>query len=304
MHKKFDSGEIETKWQQLWCEKGLYTVGDRNPAQPKEYLLVEWPYPSGNLHIGHWYAFAVPDIYARFKRMTGAQVLFPMGFDAFGLPAENAAIKRGLNPKTWTDDNMAYMRGQLERMGTMFSWDKTTNSTDPSYYKWTQSMFTQFFDKGIAYRGKGMVNWCPGCNTVIANEQVLTDGTCERSGDVIEKREMPQWMLKITDYADRLTDDLDTLDWPEHIKEAQRQWIGRSQGAKINFELHFTHTPEANDNRGPHRSGDQALLRSVRDLFSLGRRCRANQSPITGGIPEALTPARNQGDRRDFNELN
>ena len=237
MHKKFNSGEIENKWQQLWREQGLYTVGERNPSQPKEYVLVEWPYPSGNLHIGHWYAFAVPDIYARFKRMTGHQVLYPMGFDAFGLPAENAAIKRGLDPKAWTNDNIAYMRAQLERMGNSFAWDKTANSTDQSYYKWTQWMFTQFFEKGIAYRGKGIVNWCPGCNTVIANEQVLANGTCERSGDVIEKREMPQWMMKITDYADRLTDDLDALDWPEHIKEAQRQWIGRSRGAKINFTL-------------------------------------------------------------------
>ncbi len=237
MHKKFDSGAIEPKWQAIWKADGLYTVGDRDTSKEKEYLLVEWPYPSGNLHIGHWYAFAVPDIYARFGRMNGKQVLFPMGFDAFGLPAENAAIKRGLNPKSWTYDNMAYMRDQLERMGNMFSWDKTTSSTDEAYYKWTQWMFTQFFNNGIAYRGKGVVNWCPGCNTVIANEQVLADGTCERSGDVIEKREMPQWMLRITQYADRLTDDLAALDWPEHIKEAQRQWIGRSKGAEIDFTL-------------------------------------------------------------------
>jgi len=237
MHKKFDSGEIEKKWQAIWRADKLYEVGEREPDQPKEYLLVEWPYPSGNLHIGHWYAFAVPDIYARYKRMTGTQVLFPMGFDAFGLPAENAAIKRGLNPKDWTYDNMAFMREQLDRMGNMFSWDKSANSTDPEYYEWTQWMFTKFFEEGIAYRGKGTVNWCPGCNTVIANEQVLADNSCERCGSGVEKREMPQWMLKITDYADRLVDDLDTLDWPEHIKEAQRQWIGRSKGAEIDFKL-------------------------------------------------------------------
>ncbi len=237
MHKKFDSTEIEKKWQTVWKESGLYIAGERDTAKPKSYVLVEWPYPSGNLHIGHWYAFAVPDIYARYKRMTGHQVLYPMGFDAFGLPAENAAIKRNLNPKDWTYENMAFMREQLDRMGNMFSWDKTTNSTDQDYYKWTQWMFTQFFEKGIAYRGKGIVNWCPGCNTAVANEQVLADGTCERSGDVIEKREMPQWMMKITDYADRLINDLNTIDWPEHIKEAQRQWIGRSKGAKINFTL-------------------------------------------------------------------
>ncbi len=237
MHKKFDSGSIEKKWQASWDEQKLHDVGARDHDREKEYLLVEWPYPSGNLHIGHWYAFAVPDIYARYKRMNGTQVLFPMGFDAFGLPAENAAIKRGLDPKAWTYDNMAYMREQLRSMGNTFAWDKTTSSTDPAYYKWTQWMFTKFFENDIAYRGTGVVNWCPGCNTVIANEQVLADGTCERSGDIIEKREMPQWMLRITKYADRLTDDLDTLDWPEHIKEAQRQWIGRSKGAEIDFTL-------------------------------------------------------------------
>ncbi len=237
MHKKFDSGEIEKKWQALWKERGIYNVGVRDVTKPKSYVLVEWPYPSGNLHIGHWYAFAVPDIYARYMRMTGHQTLYPMGFDAFGLPAENAAIKRNLDPKDWTYSNMAFMREQLERMGNMFSWDMTTNSTDQDYYKWTQWMFTQFFERGITYRGKGIVNWCPGCNTAVANEQVLADGTCERSGDVILKREMPQWMMKITDYADRLIDDLDTLNWPEHIKESQRQWIGRSKGAKITFNL-------------------------------------------------------------------
>lgn len=237
MHKKFDSGEIEKKWQQIWTEEGTYDVGPRDPKKEKEYVLVEWPYPSGNLHIGHWYAFAVPDIYVRYKRMLGKQVLYPMGFDAFGLPAENAAIKRNLDPKAWTNDNIAYMKTQLASMGNAFSWDKTTSSTDEAYFKWTQWMFTEFFKNDIAYRGKGIVNWCPGCNTVIANEQVLSDGTCERSGDIIEKREMPQWMLRITKYADRLVDDLDPLDWPEHIKEAQRQWIGRSKGAQIDFKL-------------------------------------------------------------------
>ncbi len=237
MHKKFDSTEIEKKWQKIWQEEGIYDVGERDKSKEKEYVLVEWPYPSGNLHIGHWYAFAVPDIYVRFKRMQGKQVLFPMGFDAFGLPAENAAIKRGLNPKNWTNDNIIYMKEQLASMGNAFSWDKTTSSTDPEYYKWTQWMFTQFFENDIAYRGKGKVNWCEGCHTVIANEQVLADDTCERCGTLIEKREMPQWMLRITKYADRLTDDLAALDWPEHIKEAQRQWIGRSQGAEIDFKL-------------------------------------------------------------------
>ncbi|MFT5849597.1 MAG: leucyl-tRNA synthetase, partial [Patiriisocius sp.] len=211
--------------------------GERDTSKEKEYVLVELPYPSGNLHVGHWHAFAVPDIYVRHGRMTGKQMIYPIGFDAFGLPAENAAIKRDLNPKEWTEGNIAYMKEQLTSMGASFSWDKTTATTDASYYKWTQWMFTQFFEKDIAYRGVGIVNWCSDCNTVIANEQVLADDTCERCGTTIEKKEMPQWMLKITDYADRLIDDLETVNWPEHIKESQRRWIGRSEGAEITFNL-------------------------------------------------------------------
>ena len=237
MHKRFDHEKIEKTWQKNWRESGLYEIAERDETKEKEYVLVEWPYPSGNLHIGHWYAFAVPDIYVRQRRMQGVQVLFPMGFDAFGLPAENAAIKRNTDPKTWTEQNIYFMRQQLESMGNAFTWNKTCNSTDENYYKWTQWMFTKFFEAGLAYRGEGMVNWCPGCNTVIANEQVLSDGTCERSGDVIEKRLMPQWMLKITDFADDLIDDLDTVNWPEHTKEAQRNWIGRSSGVELDFVL-------------------------------------------------------------------
>ena len=237
MHKKFDAKEIEKKWQKNWTDSGLYNVGVRDESKEKEYVLVELPYPSGNLHIGHWHAFSVPDIYVRFRRMQGKQVIFPIGFDAFGLPAENAAIKRNINPREWTESNIAYMKTQLASMGASFSWDKSTSTIDPNYYKWTQWMFTKFFENDIAYRGKGLVNWCPGCNTVIANEQVLPDGTCERSGDVIEKREMPQWLMRTTNYADRLLEDLDNLDWPEAIKEAQRRWIGRSVGAQISFKL-------------------------------------------------------------------
>lgn len=237
MHKRFNHAEFEKKWQEKWETEGLYDVGERNTDKEKEYVLVEWPYPSGNLHIGHWYAFAIPDIYARLRRMQGKQVLYPMGFDAFGLPAENAAIKHNVSPGEWTESNMAHMRKQLASMGASFAWDKSCSSTDPEYFKWTQWMFTQFFTNDIAYRGEGIVNWCPGCQTVIANEQVEADGTCERSGDVIEKKSMPQWMLKITDFADALIDDLETVDWPENIKEAQRNWIGRSEGAEIDFAL-------------------------------------------------------------------
>ncbi len=235
--ESYNHQEIEKKWQERWRADGIYTVGERDTSKEKEYVLVEWPYPSGNLHIGHWFAFAVVDIYVRFKRMLGKQVLFPMGFDAFGLPAENAAIKHGLDPKEWTEKNVAHMKAQLESMGNSFSWEKTASSTDPEYYRWTQWMFTKFFENDIAYRGKGVVNWCPSCNTVLANEQVTTDERCERCGAEVEKKEMDEWKMRITKYADQLVDDLDTLDWPQHIKESQRNWIGRSKGARISFDI-------------------------------------------------------------------
>ena len=237
MHKKFDNQAIEKKWQEKWKTDKIYDTGPREDSKEKEYVLVELPYPSGNLHIGHWHAFSVPDIYVRFLRMQGKQVLFPMGFDAFGLPAENAAIKHGRDPRDWTESNIAFMKTQLESMGSAFSWDKTASTTDPEYYKWTQWMFTKFFEKDIAYRGEATVNWDPVDNTVIANEQVLPDGTSDRSGALVEKKIMPQWMLRITNYADRLVDDLEDLNWPEPIKEAQRRWIGRSEGAEIDFKL-------------------------------------------------------------------
>jgi leucyl-tRNA synthetase len=237
MHKRFQHQDFESKWQAKWALDGIYDVGERDESKEKEYILVEWPYPSGNLHVGHWYAFGVPDIYARYQRMSGKQVLYPMGFDAFGLPAENAAIKRAINPKDWTDSNITYMKQQLKSMGNAFSWDKTTSSTDEEYYKWTQWMFTEFFRNDVAFRGVATVNWDPVDNTVIANEQVLADGTSERSGAVVIKKELPQWMLRITNFANELIDDLDELDWPEYIKEGQRQWIGRSKGALIQFAL-------------------------------------------------------------------
>ena len=237
MHKKFENGAIEKKWQEKWREAGIYKVGKRDLQKEKRYLLVELPYPSGDLHIGHWHAFGVPDILVRYERMQGKQVLFPLGFDAFGMPAENAAIKRGLDPKEWTYKNMATMRAQLDQMGNAFSTDMTTNTTDPEYFKWTQWMFGEFFKKGIAYRGEGVVNWCPHDHTILANEQVLSDDTCERCGTKIEKRTMTSWKLAITKYADRLIDDLDTVEWPSYIKDLQRNWIGRSKGAEIDFIL-------------------------------------------------------------------
>lgn len=234
--KKYDHKAIEKKWQKAWDAKKLYKTPDTVKGKDNFYLLVEFPYPSGNLHVGHWYAFSIPDILARMFRMQGKNVLYPIGFDAFGLPAENAAIKNKLNPAKWTRSNMEYMKKQMRSMGTSFDWSREVATCDPAYYKWTQWQFLQFFKKGLAYRKETAVNWCPSCKTVLANEQVV-DGKCERCGSEVEQKEMLQWNLKITDYADRLVDDLEPLDWPEPIKDAQRAWIGRSEGAEIDFQV-------------------------------------------------------------------
>ena len=251
--KSYDHGKIEKRWQAFWSKNKLYVTSDtpkKDPAQGRSasggnfYLLVEFPYPSGNLHVGHWYAFAVPDILARTLRMQGKNVLYPMGFDAFGLPAENAAIKNKLNPRKWTLGNIAYMKKQIASMGTSFDWSREVVTCDPAYYKWTQWLFLQLFKKSLAYQKETAVNWCPKDKTVLANEQVVTRstssgqaGVCERCGTEVVQREMLQWNVKITDYADRLIDDLAPLDWPEQIKESQRNWIGRSEGAEIDFPL-------------------------------------------------------------------
>lgn len=234
--KKYDHTKIERKWQAVWKKKGLHKTRDKVPGKKNHFLLTEFPYPSGNLHVGHWYAFAIPDIAARAMRMQGKNVLYPVGFDAFGLPAENAAIKRGLDPHKWTKANIAYMKKQMASMGTTFDWSREVQTIDPSYYKWTQWMFTQFLKKGLAYRKETPVNWCPKDKTVLANEQVV-GGLCERCDSPVEQRNMLQWNLRITDYADRLVDDLEKLDWPQQIKDSQKNWIGRSEGAEIDFPL-------------------------------------------------------------------
>ncbi len=234
--ESFNHVEIEQAARQKWAGLNLYETDLTDETKEKYYLLFEFPYPSGDLHIGHWYAFALTDIYARKLRMAGKNVLFPMGFDAFGLPAENAAIKRGLDPKKWTYDNMANMRRQLETMGASMDWSKEVITCDPSYYKWTQWLFTKFLEHGLAERRLASVKWCPNDKTVLANEQVV-DGKCERCGHEVEDKMLTQWFLKITAYAERLLADLDGLAWPNEIKEAQRAWIGQSDGAKITFPV-------------------------------------------------------------------
>ncbi|MEX2010234.1 MAG: leucine--tRNA ligase [Parcubacteria group bacterium] len=254
--KEYDPKQIEKKWQKEWEQSGLYTTPNKIEGKENEYVLVEFAYPSGNLHVGHWYAFAVPDIYARYRRMLGKNVLYPMGFDAFGLPAENAAIKNNVNPSEWTFSNIDYMRKQLRSMGASFDWSREVITASPEYYRWTQYLFLKFFEKGLAYQSETPVNWCPGCKTVLANEQVIA-GECERCGSKVLKRNMLQWNLRITDYADRLIDDLTSLDWPKHIKDSQINWIGRSEGAEIDFQL-------TTNNLTPLSSGGARQLTTIK----------------------------------------
>ena len=232
----YDHQEIEKKAQEKWAGLDLYKADLSDAAKEHYYLLTEFPYPSGDLHIGHWYAFAVTDIYARMLRARGKNVLFPIGFDAFGLPAENAAMKHGQDPKEWTYKNMERMRQQLASMGASFDWSKEVVTCEPSYYQWTQWLFSKLFEHGLAERREASVKWCPKDQTVLANEQVV-DGCCERCGTPVEEKRLTQWFLKITKYAERLLAGLEKLPWREEIKEAQRAWIGKSEGAKLRFDL-------------------------------------------------------------------
>jgi leucyl-tRNA synthetase len=231
---KYDPKEIESRWQAQWEAANLYHASDDSP-KPKFYHLVMFPYPSGDLHMGHWYNYSAFDTYGRFKRMQGYNVMQPIGFDAFGLPAENAAIKRGIQARTWTLANIDKMRQQLRAMGAQWDWQREVVTCLPDYYKWTQWLFLQFYKHGLAYRTKAPANWCPNCNTTLANEQVLADGTCERCGTVVIRKEIDQWLLKISSYAERLLDFSEVIDWPEKTITMQRNWIGRSEGAEIRF---------------------------------------------------------------------
>jgi leucyl-tRNA synthetase len=235
MAQKYDPQQIEKKWQQRWAADRVYRVREDN-SRPKFYALTMFPYTSGDLHIGHWYAMAPSDTHARFKRMQGYNVLHPMGFDAFGLPAENAAISRGIHPYDWTMRNIDNMRRQLRSMGAIYDWSREVITCLPSYYRWTQWFFLKLYHAGLAYRAKAPVNWCPRCQTVLANEQVIGEGVCERCSAPVTKRELEQWFFRITRYAERLLDH-SLLDWPEPIKMMQKNWVGKSEGAEISFRI-------------------------------------------------------------------
>ncbi len=233
--KKYDPSSIEAKWQKLWEEKKIFEV-KRDPTKPKYYVLEMFPYPSGRIHMGHVRNYTLGDILARVKRMKGYNVLHPMGWDAFGLPAENAALKHGIHPAKWTYSNIDYMRKQLKKLGFSYDWSREFATCDPEYYKHEQRFFIEMYERGIAYRKRTLVNWCPSCHTVLANEQV-EDGACWRCGTEVTFKEMDGWFLKITAYAEELLEDLKKLEghWPEKVITMQRNWIGKSEGAEIKF---------------------------------------------------------------------
>lgn len=232
---KYDAHRIEKKWQEIW-EKELQLETTPDNSGKKYYCLDMFPYPSGaGLHMGHWRSYVLSDIYARIKWLEGYNLLHPMGWDAFGLPAENYAIKQGIHPAVSTEQNIATIKRQLKETGCLYNWDREINTTDPSYYKWTQWIFIQMFKAGLAYEADTPINWCPSCLTGLANEEVV-QGACERCGTPVEKKNIRQWILKITDYAEKLLEGLDKLDWPERIKTMQRNWIGKSEGAEIVFK--------------------------------------------------------------------
>jgi leucyl-tRNA synthetase len=234
--KKLNFTDIERKWQQKWEETRLYAF-DPDSDKPKHYVLEMFSYPSGaKLHMGHWYNYGLADTYARFMRMRGYNIFHPMGFDAFGLPAENYAIKTGIHPSDSTLANIETMEAQLKAIGATFDWDYEIKTCVPDYYKWTQWCFLQLYKKGLAYRKAAPVNWCPSCNTVLANEQVQ-DGTCERCHSIVSKKHLTQWFFKITDYAEQLLSGLDRIDWPEKTKAMQKNWIGKSTGSEIIFSF-------------------------------------------------------------------
>ena len=240
----YDIHAIQDKWLPIWDELRPFASGNPNDKRPKKYVLDMFPYPSGDLHMGHAEAYALGDVISRYWVQKGFNVMHPIGWDSFGLPAENAAIKRGLDPKGWTYDNIAQQRSSMRRYACSFDWDRVLVTSDPIYYRWNQWLFLQFYNKGLAYRKNSNVNWCPSCQTVLANEQVV-QGLCERCDSVVTKKALTQWYFKVTEYADRLLDDLDTLEgnWPSKVLQMQRNWIGRSQGADVEFVIEGRQEP-------------------------------------------------------------
>ncbi|MCX6734139.1 MAG: leucine--tRNA ligase [Candidatus Peregrinibacteria bacterium] len=272
----YDAQQVEKKWQKRWSEKGLYTTSLHDQKRPKYYNLVMFPYPSGDkLHVGHWYNYAPADSWGRYMRMKGFNVFEPIGFDSFGLPAENYAIKTGIHPTVSIAQNCAKMEEQLSLIGTMYDWSKKIVTSDPEYYQWTQWVFLQLYKKGLAYRKRAPVNWCPSCQTVLANEQV-NDGKCDRCKSEVTKKELTQWFFNIRSYAERLL-NFEGLDWPEKTKLMQQHWIGRSEGSTVQFEIFG-------------RSGKKIEVYTTRvdTLFGCTYVVLAPEHPLVGEITEKL----------------
>jgi leucyl-tRNA synthetase len=235
MSEGYDVQAVEAKWQQVWDERGTYAIDESDP-RPKFYDLCMYPYPSGPIHMGHVRNYTLGDVLCRYKTMQGFGVLSPMGWDSFGLPAENAAIAEGIHPGIITRQRIATMKTQIKRLGSAYDWRREVSCCEPDYYRWTQWLFVQLHKAGLAYKQMAPVNWCPSCQTVLANEQA-EGGTCDRCGTEVVKRDLEQWMFRITDYAQQLIDDLDTVDWPERVKVMQRNWIGRSEGVEFDIAV-------------------------------------------------------------------
>ena len=234
MARAYDTGTVERKWQDRWREEGTYQVENDDP-RPPFYCLSMYPYPSGPAHQGHVRNYTLGDLLVRHLTMRGFAVLSPFGFDSFGLPAENAAIETGTHPRIFTEARIAELKESLNRLGAVYDWRREIRSHDPEYMRWNQVIFLRFMEAGLTYRANATVNWCPGCQTVLANEQVLADGRCERSGDLVEKRDLEQWFFRITSYAEELLAALEALEWPDRVKVMQRNWIGRSEGAEFDL---------------------------------------------------------------------
>ena len=278
--ERYDHAAIEPRWQARWEQTRQHETDLLDDTKPKYYLLTMYPYPSGDLHIGHWYIVTPSDALARYRRMHGYNVFFPIGFDAFGLPAENAAIKSGGHPFTWTMTNIENMRRQFRTMGATFSWEAEVVTADPSYYRWNQWFFLRFLEKGLAYRQKSAVDWCPNDGT-LAREQVEgADRHCWRCGALVEKRELDQWYLKTTAYADELL-DFEGIDWPEPIRIQQTNWIGRSEGAEIDFAIAPDDLPAGR--RHPARLHDAARHAVRRDVHGPRPRAPARRDPDPPG---------------------
>ncbi|MGC9975138.1 MAG: class I tRNA ligase family protein, partial [Syntrophales bacterium] len=236
MEKKYKPRELEKKWQQIWKDRGVFKVTE-DPDKKKYYLLEMFPYPSGKIHMGHVRNYTIGDVVARYKRMNGYNVLHPMGWDSFGMPAENAAIDHKIHPATWTNENIAYMKKQLKEMGFSYDWDRELSTCEPEYYRWEQLFFLWMFEKGLAYKRSSIVNWCPDCKTVLANEQVEA-GLCWRCSKEVDEKYLDQWFFRITDYVEELLEYCDKLPgWPERVITMQKNWIGKSFGCEIVFPM-------------------------------------------------------------------